>query len=60
MELKYAAFAALLFYVMSNPITYRMVESILPNLGHNGKPTGTGLLVQSVLFGLVVAVLMRM
>jgi hypothetical protein len=60
MELKYAAFAALLFYVMSNPLTYMLVGSLMSDLSHDGRPTGMGLIVQSVLFGLVVAVLMML
>ncbi len=58
-QLKAAAFAGLLFYVISNPITYTIVDSVLPlKLANNGKPTGLGLVVHSVVFALVTFGLM--
>jgi len=47
-QLQAAAFAGLLFYVVSNPITYTIVDSLVSSvvrvkLSQNGKPTGVGL-----------------
>jgi hypothetical protein len=60
MKLHAAVLAALLFYVMSNPITYKLVEKTITAfpLAQNGKPTGTGLLVQSLVFGVITYILM--
>lgn len=69
---QYAFFSALLFYIISNPITYTVVDNLSmtllgPFLGpsaaifkiaEGGCPTGYGLLVHSVVFGLVVLGLM--
>ena len=69
---QYAFFSALLFYIISNPITYSVVDSLLmtflgPILGptaaifkiaEGGCPTGYGLLVHSTVFFLVVLGLM--
>lgn len=64
--------AALLFYVVSSPFTYRMVDRIvgtvvgavvpqftsLFRVAEAGCPTNYGLLVHSVVFGLVTYYLM--
>ena len=56
-----AAFAGLLFYVISNPMTYTIVDSVLPlKTAVNGKPTGVGLVVHSVVFAAVTLLLMCM
>lgn len=60
-QLQIAAFAGLLFYVLSNPITYTLVDSFVPGkLAENGKPTGTGLVVHSVVFAAVTFLLMKL
>lgn len=67
-----ALFSALMFYIVSNPITYSVVDSVLmtvltPALGttaamfkiaDSGCPTGYGLLVHSFVFFLVTLGLM--
>lgn len=64
--------AALLFYVVSSPFTYRMVDSIVGSVvgavvpqftslfkvAEAGCPTNYGLLVHAVVFGLVAYYLM--
>jgi hypothetical protein len=62
-QLKAAAFAGLLFYVVSNPITYTIVDSVVTSIlplkvASNGKPTGAGLVLHSVVFAAVTFVLM--
>jgi len=45
--------AAVLFYVVSNPATYKLVESLLGRffkIATNGSPTATGLLVHTAVF----------
>jgi hypothetical protein len=62
-KLQISLFAGLLFYVLSNPITYTLVNSLLATVGIpisiSGKPTGTGLLVHSAVYALVVYLLMK-
>jgi hypothetical protein len=61
-KIQIAAFSALLFYVIANPITYSIVDSILSNIGLkvaiNGKPTGSGLVLHALVFGAVSYLLM--
>lgn len=71
-RVQYSFFAALLFYIVSNPITYTVVDNLLmtilgPILGpsaaffkvaEGGCPTGYGLLLHSFVFFLVTLGLM--
>lgn len=61
-KIQIAAFSALLFYVIANPITYSIVDALLSNIGIkvaiNGKPTGAGLVLHSIVFGAVSYLLM--
>lgn len=63
-KLQIAAFAGLLFYVVSNPITYEIMNGLLSRFGIpiaiNGKPNGSGLIVHSVVFALVTYALMKL
>jgi hypothetical protein len=72
-KLQASLVAALLFYVVSSPFTYRLVDqlvggvvgSIVPQfttlfkIAEAGCPTNYGLLVHSVVFGLVTYYLMQ-
>lgn len=57
-----SAIAALTFYIVSNPITYKVVDGILGKFfqiaDYQGCPTGVGLIVQTVLFGVVTYAMM--
>jgi hypothetical protein len=55
--------AVLLFYIISNPMTYRVVDSVLGGVvgriaDISGCPTTLGLIVHSLVFGVVVYSLM--
>lgn len=55
--------AALLFFIVSNPMTYKLVDSVLGMLvgrvaGPSGCPTNTGLIVHTIVFGLGAYALM--
>ena len=68
-----ALMAALLFYVVSSPFTYKMVDKLIGGfvevlvpysssffkIAESGCPTNYGLLVHSVVFGLVSYYLMH-
>jgi len=50
--------AALLFFIVANPLTYQLVDSLLGPLvgriaGPGGAPTTLGLLVHSLVYGVV-------
>lgn len=55
--------AVLVFYIIANPVTYRFVNSVLGGMigriaDVSGCPTTLGLIVHSLVFGLVVYSLM--
>jgi hypothetical protein len=50
--------AALLFFIVANPMTYQLVDSLLGPLvgrvaGPGGAPTTLGLIVHSLVYGLL-------
>lgn len=50
--------AALLFFIVANPLTYQLVDSLLGPLvgriaGPGGAPTTLGLIVHSLVYGVV-------
>ena len=63
-KIQIAAFSALLFYIIANPITYSIVDAIFSKIGIkvaiNGKPTGSGLLLHTIVFGAVSYALMSL
>lgn len=63
-RLHIALFAGLLFYIVSNPITYTIVDSVWSKFGipiaYNGKPTGFGLLGHSAVFSAVIFLLLKL
>jgi hypothetical protein len=63
-KLHLALFSGLLFYVVSNPVTYTLVDSLFKFVGvkvaAGGKPTGLGLILHSLVFAAVVYLLMCM
>jgi hypothetical protein len=55
--------AVLLFFLIANPLTYRLTNSLLGGLtgrlaDPSGCPTSKGLLVHSAVFGVIVYALM--
>jgi hypothetical protein len=55
--------AVLLFFLIANPFTYRLTNSLLSGLvgriaDPSGCPTSTGLLLHSAVFGIIVYGLM--
>ncbi len=63
-KIQIAAFSGLLFYVIANPITYSIVNSIFMKfripIAMSGKPTGTGLIVHALVFAAVTYALMTL
>ena len=54
--------AALTFYIVSSPITYSLTEKLFGGWSriadHTGSPTGLGLFVHTLVFGLVTYLMM--
>lgn len=55
--------AVLVFYIIANPMTFRLVDSLLGGVvgriaNSGGSPTALGLIVHSLVFGAVVYSLM--
>jgi hypothetical protein len=55
--------AVLVFYIIANPMTFRVVDSLLGGVvgriaNAGGCPTGLGLIVHSLVFGVIVYSLM--
>lgn len=61
-KLQTSAIAALLFYIVSSPITYRIVDGILGGMfkiaDPAGCPSGGGLIVHAVVYGLITYLIM--
>uniref|UniRef100_A0A6C0BN77 Uncharacterized protein n=1 Tax=viral metagenome TaxID=1070528 RepID=A0A6C0BN77_9ZZZZ len=61
-EIKYSLWAAGLYFIVANPITYGIVQSLLGNVvtvsGNDG-PTQIGTLIHSVVYGLLTFLLMK-
>lgn len=63
-QVQISAFSGLLFYIISNPKTYAVVQKIVEEIGDlkltlNGKPTEIGLLLHTVLFSVVTFISMQ-
>jgi len=59
----YSIQAALIFLVVSSPVLYKLVQTIFGRLftvAVNGCPTVAGLILHSIVFGLVVYLIMRL
>jgi len=63
-QIQISAFSGLLFYIISNPTTYAIVQKIVEEIGDikltsNGRPTEVGLLIHTLLFSIVTFVSMQ-
>jgi hypothetical protein len=50
--------AALLFYILSNQITYNFTNSVLGHIANSGCPTQWGVMVHTLVFAGVLAYLL--
>ncbi len=60
---RYSLYSAVVFFLLASPVGTKIVDrllgSILRIVGYSGHATTTGLLVQSILFGIIVFGLMQ-
>ena len=59
LKLKYSFMAALIFFIVSSPETYKLTNKVVKT-SVNGCPTTTGLLLHAVVFMVVVYGLMKL
>ena len=50
LKVKYSLYSALIFFLVANPATFRVVNSIIPGVAVNGCPTAMGLLLHTFVF----------
>jgi len=58
---KQVILAVVLFYVVSNPATYKLVDNLLGSyirIAKNGSPTSSGLLIHTLVFGAILVFLL--
>jgi len=54
LKVKYSLYSALIFFLIANPITYKVVNSVLPGVASNGCPTPFGLVLHTIVFFLAL------
>jgi len=50
LKVKYSLYSALIFFLVANPATFRVVNSLIPGVAVNGCPTAMGLILHTVVF----------
>lgn len=50
LKAKFSLYSALLFFLIANPITFKLTNSLIGGLAVNGCPTAMGVLVHTVVF----------
>jgi hypothetical protein len=58
LKVKFSLYSTLLFFLVANPLTYKVVNSIVSGVAVGGCPTAFGLFLHSlVFFGLSYAIM---
>lgn len=58
LKVKFSLYSTLLFFLVANPLTYKVVNSIVSGVAVSGCPTAFGLFLHSlVFFGLSYAIM---
>jgi hypothetical protein len=60
LKVKYSLYSALIFFLVANPATFRVVNSLIPGVAVNGCPTPGGLLLHTVVFFLALVGIMML
>jgi hypothetical protein len=60
LKFKYSLYSALAFFLVANPVTFRVVNSLIGGIAVNGCPTSLGLILHTVVFFGVVYGLMSL
>lgn len=60
LKVKYSLYSALIFFLVANPMTFKVVNSIIPGVAVNGCPTSLGLLLHTFVFFLALVGIMML
>ena len=60
LKVKYSLYSALIFFLVANPATFKVVNSIIPGLAISGCPTSFGLLLHTFVFFLALVGIMML
>ena len=60
LKVKYSLYSALIFFLVANPATFRVVNSVIPGVAVNGCPTALGLLLHTFVFFLALVGIMML
>jgi hypothetical protein len=60
LKVKYSLYSALIFFLVANPATFKVVNSIIPGVAVNGCPTSFGLLLHTIVFFLALVGIMML
>lgn len=50
LKVKFSFLSALIFFLVANPVTYRVVNSIIPGVARDGCPTAFGVMLHTFVF----------
>lgn len=60
LKVKYSLYSALIFFLVANPATFKVVNSIIPGVAVNGCPTSFGLFLHTFVFFLALVGIMML
>jgi hypothetical protein len=58
LKVKYSLYSALLFFLVANPTTFRVMNSVFPGIAIGGCPTAIGMIVHTFVFFVALVGLM--
>lgn len=50
LKIKFSLYSALIFFLVANPITFRVMNSLIPGVAVNGCPTSFGFMLHTIVF----------
>lgn len=50
LKIKFSLYSALLFFLVANPVTFRVMNSLIPGVAVNGCPTSFGFMLHTIVF----------
>jgi hypothetical protein len=60
LKVKYSLYSALLFFLVANPVTFRVVNSVFPGVSVGGCPTAIGMVLHTFVFFVALVGLMML
>ena len=60
LKVKYSLYSALLFFLVANPVTFRVVNSIVPGVAVGGCQTAIGMVLHTFVFFVALVGLMML